>query len=150
MYFDIFADFFLGLFIRFANTFGFTSGIGNGDQAHSNDRSPADFNYCVHFLSLISAVIRACMARAQNGCGKFQPTNAPIAIQNIMSNMMSLLRFQGVVVAPVLQMPVLVRVWRLQTLELVKLVHQRQVLVRLVRRMPGSVWVVLCHHCWHR
>ena len=28
---------------------------------------------------------------AQNGCGKFQPTNAPTAIQNSVSNMMSLL-----------------------------------------------------------
>jgi hypothetical protein len=26
------------------------------------------------------------MALAQNGCGKFQPTNAPTAVQNIMSN----------------------------------------------------------------
>ncbi len=61
------------------------------------------------------------MARAQKGCGKFQPTNAPTAIQNMMSNMMSLLISQGVVVAPVLQMQVLVQAWQL--------VLQMQVLV---------------------
>ena len=31
------------------------------------------------------------MALAQKGCGKFHPTNAPTAIQNNVSNMMSLL-----------------------------------------------------------
>jgi hypothetical protein len=31
------------------------------------------------------------MARAQNGCGKFQPTNAPTAIQNMISIMVLLL-----------------------------------------------------------
>ena len=107
VYFDVLADFFLGLFISFAHTFGFTSGIGNSDQAHSDNCGPTDFNYCIHFLSLISAVILACMARAQNGCGKFQPTNAPTAIQNMMSNMLSLLKFQGVAVEPVHQKLVL-------------------------------------------
>ena len=60
------------------------------------------------------------MALAQNGCGKFQPTNAPSAIHNIVSNMVCLLRFQGVVVVPVRQrtVPVWVWIWRLQTLEL--------------------------------
>ena len=38
------------------------------------------------------------MARAQNGCGKFHPTNAPTAIQNMVSNILRLLKFQGVVV----------------------------------------------------
>jgi hypothetical protein len=61
------------------------------------------------------------MARAQKGCGKFQPTNAPTAIQNMMSNMMSLLISQGVAVEPVLQMQVLVQAWQL--------VLQMQVLV---------------------
>ena len=61
------------------------------------------------------------MARAQNGCGKFQPINAPIAIQNIISNMLLLLKFQGVAVEPVLQMQVLVQAWQL--------VLQMQVLV---------------------
>ena len=74
------------------------------------------------------------MALAQNGCGKFQPTNAPSAIHNIVSNMVCLLRSQGVVVAPVHQMLVLVWVWVLQMLELVKLVHQRPVWMRLVRQ----------------
>jgi hypothetical protein len=91
MHFDVLADFFFGLFISFANTFGFTSSIGNCDQAHSNDSGPTDFDYCVHFLSFIKAVIRACMAQAHDGCGKFQPTNAPTAIQNMMSNMVFLL-----------------------------------------------------------
>ena len=31
------------------------------------------------------------IARAQNGCGKFHPTNAPTAIQNSVSNMLILL-----------------------------------------------------------
>ena len=44
------------------------------------------------------------MARAQKGCGKFQPTNAPTAIQNMVSNILRLLKSQGVVVAVVLQM----------------------------------------------
>ncbi len=39
---DVFADFFFGLFIRFANTFCFTSGIGHSDQAHRNNCGPTD------------------------------------------------------------------------------------------------------------
>jgi len=35
------------------------------------------------------------MAFAQNGCGKFHPTNAPTAIQNMMSNMMILLGYNA-------------------------------------------------------
>ena len=35
------------------------------------------------------------MALAQNGCGKFQPTNAPTAIQNSVSNMMFLLSYNA-------------------------------------------------------
>jgi hypothetical protein len=31
------------------------------------------------------------MALAKSGCGKFRPTNAPTAIQNMVSNMVSLL-----------------------------------------------------------
>jgi len=49
----------------------------------------------------------ACMARAQNGCGKFQPINAPTAIHNMVSNILRLLKFQGVVVVTVRQMQVL-------------------------------------------
>jgi hypothetical protein len=29
-------------------------------------------------------------------------------------------------------------------------VHQTLVLVRQVRQKQELVWVVLCHHCWHR
>ena len=83
---DVLADFFFGLFILFAHTFGF-GGCGQCNNAKGYDHCPANFNNCVHFLSFINAVIFACMARAQNGCGKFQPTNAPTAIQNMMSNM---------------------------------------------------------------
>jgi hypothetical protein len=83
---DVFANFFFGLFVLFANTLGFCS-VGQGNDAKGYHYRPTDSNNGVHFLSLISAVIRACMARAQNGCGKFQPTNAPTAIQNMMSNM---------------------------------------------------------------
>jgi hypothetical protein len=43
------------------------------------------------------------MARAQKGCGKFQPTNAPTAIQNTVSKIVSLLKFQGVVAVVVHQ-----------------------------------------------
>jgi len=35
------------------------------------------------------------MARAQTGCGKFQPTNAPTAIQNSVSNMVILLYYSA-------------------------------------------------------
>jgi hypothetical protein len=48
------------------------------------------------------------MARAHDGCGKFQPTNAPTAIHNMISNILRLLKFQGVVVALVHQKQVLV------------------------------------------
>ena len=95
-------------------------------------------------------VILACMARAQNGCGKFQPTNAPTAIQNMMSNMVLLLKFQGVVVVPEHQTLVLVEVQVHQTLVPVWPVNQRPVWLQQVRRNLESVWVVLCHHCWHR
>ena len=55
------------------------------------------------------------MALAQNGCGKFQPTNAPSAIHNIVSNMVYLLRSQGVVVVPGHQKQVWVWLQVLQT-----------------------------------
>jgi hypothetical protein len=42
VYFDVFTDFFFGFFINLAHTFGFTSGIGNGNQAHGNDCGPTD------------------------------------------------------------------------------------------------------------
>jgi hypothetical protein len=103
VYFDVFTNFFFGLFIRFANTFGFTSGMGHSDQAHSNDCGPTNFDNCVHFLSFIKAIILACIALAQNGCGKFQPTNAPTAIHNMISNILRLLKFQGVVAVVVHQ-----------------------------------------------
>ena len=55
-------------------------------------------------------------------------------------------RFQGVVVAQVLQTLEPVRAWPqvqvLQTLEPVRPVLQNWAQV--------PVWVVLCHHCWHR
>ena len=96
---DVFTDFFLGLFIRFANTFGFTSGIGNSDETDGNDCGQTNSDYCVHFFS--APKILALIARAQTGSGKCQPTNAPTAIQNMMSNMVFLLRFLGVAVATV-------------------------------------------------
>ena len=43
----------------------------------------------VHFFN--TPKILALIALAQNGSGKCHPTNAPTAIQNMMSNMMSLL-----------------------------------------------------------
>ncbi len=59
------------------------------------------------------------MARAHDGCGKFHPTNAPTAIHNMISNILRLLKFQGVVVA---------------------LVHQRQVpIVAQMLQMFGSL-----------
>jgi hypothetical protein len=48
------------------------------------------------------------MALAHDGCGKFHPTNAPTAIHNIISNILRLLKSQGVVVALVHQKQVLV------------------------------------------
>ena len=47
---DVLADFFFGFFIRFANTFGFTGGIGNCDKAHSYNCGPTYFHYGVHFF----------------------------------------------------------------------------------------------------
>lgn len=41
------------------------------------------------------ALIFSCIALAQNGCGKFQPMNAPTAIQINVSNMMLLLYSSG-------------------------------------------------------
>lgn len=82
---DVFANFFFGLFVLFANTLGFSS-VCQVNDAKGYDHCPADSDDGVHFLSFIMVVILACMARAQNGCGKFQPTNAPTAIQNMMSN----------------------------------------------------------------
>ena len=107
---DVFANFFLGLFVGFAHTLGFASGLGQGDDAKGYDHCPANFDDGVHFLSLIKAVIRACITRAHEGCGKFQPTNAPTAIHNMISNIFYLLRFLGVVVATVHQRLVLVLV----------------------------------------
>ena len=89
MYLDVFTNFFLGLFVGFAHTLGFSSGIGHSDQAHGNDCDPTDSDYCVHFFSIPK--ILALIARAQTGSGKCQPTNAPTAIQNIVSNMVLLL-----------------------------------------------------------
>ena len=89
VYFDVFAHFFLGLFVCFANTFGFASGLGQGDDAKGYDHCPADSYNVVHFFT--NPKILACMALAKSGCGKFQPTNAPTAIQNMVSNMVSLL-----------------------------------------------------------
>lgn len=100
---DVFADFF-GL--------GFSMGWhAESDSGHGYDCGPTDFDDCVHFLSLMSLVIRSCMARAQNGWGKFQPTKAPTAIQNKTSSMVGLLRSQGVVAVPVRQRPELVLAW---------------------------------------
>ena len=109
MYFDVFADFFFGFFIFFAHTLGF-SGVGQGYKAKSYNCCPTDSDYSVHLRSFINEVIFSWMALAQNGCGKFQPTNAPTAIHNIVSNILRLLKFQGVVVAPVhqKQAPVLI------------------------------------------
>ena len=86
---DVFANFLLGLFVGFANTLGFASGLGQGDDAKGQDHCPADFDNGVHFFT--NPKILACMALAKSGCGKFQPTNAPTAIQNMVSNMVSLL-----------------------------------------------------------
>jgi hypothetical protein len=86
VYFDVFANFFFGLFILFANTLGFPSGRGQSDNTKGYDYCPTHFDNCVHFRSFINEVNFSCMALAQNGCGKFQPTNAPTAVQNIMSN----------------------------------------------------------------
>ena len=86
---DVLANFFLGLFILFAHTLGFASGLGQGDDAKGYDHCPADFDDGVHFFT--NPKILACMALAKSGCGKFQPTNAPTAIQNMVSNMVSLL-----------------------------------------------------------
>ncbi len=86
MYLDVFANFLLGLFVGFAHTLGFASGLGQVDDTKGYDHCPTDSYNGVHFLSLIKAVIRACMARAHAGCGKFQPTNAPTAIHNMISN----------------------------------------------------------------
>ena len=47
---DVFANFFFGFFVLFANTFGFTGGIGHGDQAHSYNCGPTYFHYGVHFF----------------------------------------------------------------------------------------------------
>ena len=51
MHLDVLADFFFGLFVLFANTFGFASGIGHSDQAHGNDCDPTDSYYCGHFFN---------------------------------------------------------------------------------------------------
>ena len=86
---DVFAYFFLGLFVDFAHTLGFAGGLGQGDDANGYDHGPADFDDGVHFFT--NPKILACMALAKSGCGKFQPTTAPTAIQNMVSNMVSLL-----------------------------------------------------------
>jgi len=86
---DVLANFLLGLFVGFAHTLGFASGLGQGDDAKGYDHCPADSYNVVHFFT--NPKILACMALAKSGCGKFQPTNAPTAIQNMVSNMVSLL-----------------------------------------------------------
>ena len=49
---DVFAHFFLGLFVGFAHTLGFASGLGQGDDAKGYDHCPADFDNCVHYFLL--------------------------------------------------------------------------------------------------
>jgi hypothetical protein len=147
VYFDVLAHFFFGFFVDLAHPFGFTSGRGQVADAKSYDHCPTYSDDCVHFLSLIKAVIRTCMARAHDGCGKFHPTNAPAAIQNMMSNMVNLLKFLGVVVATAHQKQVLMQAWQL-VLQMQVPVHQRLVWMQQVRRMRKKVWVVRCRRCW--
>ena len=49
---DVFAHFFLGLFVGFAHTLGFASGLGQGDDTKGYDHCPADFDNCVHYFLL--------------------------------------------------------------------------------------------------
>ena len=70
------------------------------------------------------------MVRAHDGSGKCQPTNAPTAIHNMISNIFYLLRFLGVVVATAHQKLVLVlaesQVLQMRA-QVAMLVHQRLV-----------------------
>lgn len=95
MYFDVFANFFFGLFIFFTHTLGFC-GRSQGYDSKRYYNCPTNFDNGVHFRSFINEVIFSWMALAQNGCGKFQPMNAPTAIHNMVSNIVLLLIFQGV------------------------------------------------------
>ena len=49
---DVLANFLLGLFVLFAHTLGFASGLGQGDDAKGYDHCPADFDNCVHYFLL--------------------------------------------------------------------------------------------------
>jgi hypothetical protein len=90
MHLDVLANFFFGLFVLFTNTFGFGC-CGQCYDAKGYDHYPTHSDYCGHFFN--TPKILALIARAQLGSGKCHPTNAPTAIQNIMSNMMILLLF---------------------------------------------------------